>query len=96
MYGGGLRFFSRIVPDALGQKAVFTASGDWTGENPDGNSQVWIIDLQTPATIKVGKDAPTLVRWDAEPNPRRYDRSIDEFREPPTDKRPGTRGKTLA
>ena len=49
------------------------ARGDWTGENPDESTEVWLIDLQTPATIRPGKDAPTRVRWDAEPNPRRYD-----------------------
>jgi hypothetical protein len=63
----------RVVPDGDGDRAVFSAEGEWAEGNADWSSEVWLVDQSVPAAIRVGKESPTLVSWDVEPRPRRYD-----------------------
>ncbi len=44
-----------------------------TNLNFDENGQLWHVDFDAPARIHPGKGAPTLVSWDVEPSPVRYD-----------------------
>lgn len=65
--------YDRLVPDADGDRAVFSGPGDWTDQNGDGSKQIWLVDHSAPAGIRVGEAAPTVVSWDPEPQPLRYD-----------------------
>ncbi|MBD3867161.1 MAG: PD40 domain-containing protein [Acidobacteria bacterium] len=68
----GNRYY-HIATDETGDHAVFAGSGNWELTNPDYDRELFLVDYTTPARITVGKDEPTLVSWDAEPSPLRYD-----------------------
>lgn len=54
--------------------AVFPAAGDCIGENPDLNYEIFLIDMNAPARIRVSAGTePTVVSWDHEPGPIHYD-----------------------
>jgi len=59
--------------DGDGSRGVFVSSCDLFGINLDGSSEVYFVDRDTPATIRPGKEAPTVVKWDFEPHAVRYD-----------------------
>ena len=54
-------------------RAVFSGGFIPTNLNFDENWQMWFVDFDAPARIRPGKQAPTLVSWDVEPHPVRYD-----------------------
>ncbi len=56
-----------------GDVLVFQGSGDWDGRNPTGKTDTYLVDRARPATIEVGKAAPTVVAWTADARYRRYD-----------------------
>ncbi|HKQ63215.1 MAG TPA: hypothetical protein VJS92_18145 [Candidatus Polarisedimenticolaceae bacterium] len=62
-----------LATDGDGDRAVFVGAGDPNELNHDGTYELWIADQSTPAQIRPGKGAPTLVTWDVEPKPVRYD-----------------------
>ncbi len=65
--GGG------ATPSRDGERAAFTGFGDFTRENADLLSEIWLIDRLAPAQIEVVPGEPTLVRWPVESGPVRYD-----------------------
>ncbi len=67
-----LRDRPRYVADSNGG-AVFSGQLIATNINFDDNNQLWFVDFDVPARIRPGKQAPTLVSWDVEPDPVRYD-----------------------
>lgn len=67
-----LRDRPRYVADSNG-RAVFSGHLIATNINFDFNSQLWFVDFNAPARIRPGKEVPTLVSWDVEPAPVRYD-----------------------
>jgi len=72
--GGTFKGDYSVFPDGDGDRAVFAAwSGDWSGTNPDGSSEVYLIDFNAPRSIEASKETPTVVSWTVEPQPVRYD-----------------------
>jgi len=73
---GGLRFGvpERPAVDETGNLVAFSGVGEFTSwENPDLMNEIWVIDGTVPPVIRVGKETPTLVAWDVESGPIRYD-----------------------
>ncbi len=73
---GGLRFGvpERPAVDETGGLVAFSGVGEFTSwDNPDLMNEIWVIDGTTPPSIRVGKEQPTLVSWDVESGPIRYD-----------------------
>lgn len=68
-FGGG----GGAIPSRDGERAAFTGFGDFTRDNADLLSEIWLIDRQAPAQIEVVPGEPTLVRWPVESGPVRYD-----------------------
>jgi Tol biopolymer transport system component len=68
-FGGG----GGAVPSRDGERAAFTGFGDFTRDNADLLSEIWLIDRLEPAQIQVVPGEPTLVRWPVESGPVRYD-----------------------
>ena len=63
-----------IATDATGNLGVLGgARGDWSGENPDYDWELWVSDQAQPSRIYPSRSSPTVVSWDPEPRPRRYD-----------------------
>ncbi len=62
-----------VSPDDAGDVSVFAGLGDFTGGNPDLLSELWAIDRLASPRFEVGKPSPTLLTWDPEPGPLRYD-----------------------
>lgn len=58
---------------ADGSRAVFSGVGDFTEQNADQLSEVWLIDRNARVTLEVSKDSPTVLSWDIESGPARYD-----------------------
>ncbi|MCH7780464.1 MAG: PD40 domain-containing protein, partial [Acidobacteria bacterium] len=68
----GLRDRPPYVADS-GGRAIVSGALLATNVNFDGNDQLWFVDFDAPARIRPGKAAPTVVSWDVEPAPLRYD-----------------------
>lgn len=69
----GLSGFSPLV--AVGENgdvAAWSDSGDFTGTNPDYDEEIFVVRNRT-SRIEVGKGAPTVLAWEVEAAPRRYD-----------------------
>ena len=62
-----------ISVDRAGTRVAFTGIGDWNDQNPDRTADVYLVDFAARPTLHVGEAAPTLVSWDPEPKPVRYD-----------------------
>jgi Tol biopolymer transport system component len=64
----------RIDAGGDGTHAVFDGGRDCSGQNPDGWPEIHLVDRTTPARISPSPGpAPTLVSWEAESGPIRYD-----------------------
>jgi len=63
----------RPAVDQGGHRVAFQALGDFQDANPDMISELFLADRLAPASIQVGRAAPTLVSWTPEPTPVRYD-----------------------
>lgn len=59
--------------DNSGARAVHMAKGDMAEGNPDQHWEVWLTDRATPASIRPSRLSPTVVDWDVETGPVRYD-----------------------
>lgn len=59
--------------NATGSRCLVSAEGDLTGDNGDHLEEVWLIDRAASSTISVSASAPTVVSWDHESGPIRYD-----------------------
>ncbi len=73
---GGLRFGvpERPAVDETGELVAFSGAGEFTSwDNPDLMNEIWVIDRAVAPRIRVGKEVPTLVAWDVESGPIRYD-----------------------
>lgn len=68
-FGGG----GGAIPSRDGERAAFTGFGDFTRDNADLLSEIWLVDRLAPAQIEVVPGEPTLVRWPVESGPVRYD-----------------------
>jgi hypothetical protein len=63
-----------IEVDGTGAIAVLSTQGNFTGQNPDLLLEVWVLDRATAPSIQISPgEAPTLVSWDVESGPIRYD-----------------------
>lgn len=62
-----------IAVDESGARAAFSQIGDPTEANPDQLPEIWLVDRDTPARIRVGEASPTVLSWDHESGPVRYD-----------------------
>ena len=62
-----------VQTDASGAHAMFLGAADPVLENPDGDWEVFVVDFTTPPRIRVSAATPTVVSWDVEPAPVRYD-----------------------
>lgn len=60
-------------PDMTGSRVVFDSADDTIEQNPDLSMEVFMIDFTAAPVVRVSKDAPTLVSWDHEAGPIRYD-----------------------
>jgi len=71
---GGNTVFDRptLVATSDG-RAIVSGRLIATNVNFDQNAQLWFVDFDAPARIRPGKEAPTLVGWDVEPDSVRYD-----------------------
>lgn len=56
-----------------GARAVFAGLGDLTEANADLFPEAFLIDRTRAAAIRISKSAPTIVDWDHESGPLRYD-----------------------
>ncbi len=56
-----------------GQRAAFSGLGDFVERNPDLLNEIFFIDRNARAQIRVTKALPTVVSWDLESGPARYD-----------------------
>jgi Tol biopolymer transport system component len=58
-----------------GSFAVFQGHMNPVDQNPDltVTDEMWFVDFSTPAKIYPSKETPTVVTWDVEPSPLRYD-----------------------
>ena len=59
--------------DMTGTRVVFGGSDSPTEQNSDYSFDLWMIDMAREPQIRVGRTAPTLVSWDFEAGPIRYD-----------------------
>ncbi|MGI0149274.1 MAG: TolB family protein, partial [Thermoplasmata archaeon] len=59
--------------DMSGSRIVFDGQDDPTEQNPDHSFDLWLVDIAKDPEIRVGRGAPTLVSWDYEAGPLRYD-----------------------
>ena len=59
--------------DMTATRTVFGGTDDPTGQNPDYSYDLWMVDLTREPEIRVSQSAPTLVSWDYEAGPIRYD-----------------------
>ncbi len=66
--GGGAPSLS-----ADGQRAAFSGLGDFVERNPDLLNEIFFIDRDARAQIRITKATPTVVSWDLESGPARYD-----------------------
>ena len=88
--GGG------ATPSRDGERAAFTGFGDFTRENADLLSEIWLIDRLAPAQIEVVPGEPTLVRWPVESGPVRYDVPRQRLGARPGRGRHGTLGAVVS
>ena len=75
---GGLRLWSSspgslVKTDATGTRAVYASVADPLLANQDGDWELFFIDFSTTPKIRVSTATPTVVSWDIEPSPVRYD-----------------------
>lgn len=57
-----------------GSLAVYGTFGDCAGTNPELSGEIVLVDRATAARIRVSKGpAPTVITWDVESGPLRYD-----------------------
>lgn len=70
---GGRFVDDGIAIDGAGSGIVWVSQHDPLGENGDGDAELYFVDFDTPARIVVGPGTPTVVSWDVEPSPVRYD-----------------------
>jgi hypothetical protein len=66
-------WLDHVSTDASGVHAAFTGRGDFVRENPDANSEVWLIDRDQAPLMSPSGAAPTSLSWDYEAGPLRYD-----------------------
>ncbi len=62
-----------VAVSRTGTRAVFSGTDDWNGQNPDLFEDIFLVDFAARPMIRVGKSSPTLLTWDPEPKPLRYD-----------------------
>jgi Tol biopolymer transport system component len=62
-----------LTVDADGGRAAFVSRSAPTGEPLPRTYDLWLSDFDTPATIRPGADAPTVVEWDPDPRAVSYD-----------------------
>ncbi len=55
-----------------GDVAAWTDAGDFTGTNPDYDDEIFVVRARA-ARVEVTKASPTVVSWEVEAAPRRYD-----------------------
>ncbi len=83
-FGGGLPLSLGGLPLSLGggggaavsrdgERAVFARTGNITGGNADMLPEICLIDRLAPVRIRPGRTSPTIVSWDVESGPVRYD-----------------------
>jgi len=58
--------------DGVGRVAV-SWSVNWTGENPDLNSEIWLVDFEGTPRWDIEKTTPALVRFSPDPFGTAYD-----------------------
>ena len=71
--GSGFAYSYKPRTDMTGTRTVFAAVDDPTGQNPDYSFDLWMVDMAREPAIRVSPTAPTLVSWDYEAGPIRYD-----------------------
>jgi len=74
--GGDQGLFDSIYklrPDMTATRTVFGGSDNPTAQNADYSYELWMVDLGREPQIRVSQTAPTLVSWDYEAGPIRYD-----------------------
>ncbi|HKQ63142.1 MAG TPA: hypothetical protein VJS92_17780 [Candidatus Polarisedimenticolaceae bacterium] len=71
-YDGGWDSHDLTV-SADGLRVAVTGCADAAGVNADGSAEAFIVDYTRPSRIEVGKPAPTVLSWEPEPRPVRYD-----------------------
>jgi Tol biopolymer transport system component len=69
----GAAYHPNFAVDADGGRVVFTNISDVAGEILPYVYDLWLADFDTPATIRPGAEAPTVVEWDADPRALHYD-----------------------
>jgi len=67
--GGGFT----ASPDGSGNRVGFSGAGNFTGGNLDALPEIWAIDGAGRSVLEVRKGNPTVLSWDPESGPLRYD-----------------------
>jgi hypothetical protein len=72
---GALRAGGGSAPalSADGNRAVFSGLGDLTEQNPDLLNELFWIDRSADSSIRVSRALPTVISWEIESGPLRYD-----------------------
>jgi Tol biopolymer transport system component len=66
-------YFPVLTVSHSGDLVAYSGPLNPTGENNDLGYDIWLVDFTTLATIRPSKATPTVVTWDVEPTPVRYD-----------------------
>jgi Tol biopolymer transport system component len=69
----GFEYTYKPRTDMTGTRILFDTAEDPTGQNPDYTYELWMVDMAREPEIRVSPTAPTLVSWDYEAGPIRYD-----------------------
>jgi Tol biopolymer transport system component len=72
---GSWRVRGPLAVGGDGSRAVFEGRANPVDRNHDLNKtdEIWLVDFSTPAKVHPSKATPTVVTWDVEPSPVRYD-----------------------
>jgi Tol biopolymer transport system component len=73
LVGGSFRYRALAVTNFDGSKVAFATSKNLADRTPDGSREVFLADFDAVPALRVGKEGPTVVAWDAEPQAIAYD-----------------------
>jgi hypothetical protein len=61
-----------LAVDEVG-RVVFSGLVNWTGENPDLNQEIWLVDFEAAPRWEIETTAPARVSWSPDPFASTYD-----------------------
>lgn len=75
LYGDGAFSFMDFTPGSSddGQKVSMVSGGNAAGQNPDRNTELYLVDFTQAPALNVSRTSPTLFSFTPEPSPIHYD-----------------------